>query len=66
MPKNSLADRCAARSLRKISVKYRGARLGLVALIAVMLRGVPALAEEQARAQSIEIYGGELFGDNRF
>ena len=29
-----------------------------------MLRGVPAQAEEQAGAQSIEIHGGELFGDN--
>ena len=39
-------------------------RHGLVLIIAVMLRGAPALAEERARAQSIEIYGGELFGDN--
>ena len=39
-------------------------RLGLVSIIVVMLRGAPALAEERARAQSIEIYGGEIFGDN--
>jgi hypothetical protein len=50
--------------LRKSPVKSIGARLGLFAIIAVMLRGVPSLAQEQARAQSIEIYGGELFGDN--
>jgi opacity protein-like surface antigen len=65
MPRNnSPSDRCAGRSLRKISLKSTRARLGLVAIIAVMLRGVPALAEEQAGTHSIEIFGGELFGDN--
>jgi outer membrane beta-barrel protein len=65
MPQNNFpANRCAARSLRRISMKTPGARFGLVAIVAVMLRGVPALAGEQAGTQSIEIYGGELFGDN--
>jgi outer membrane beta-barrel protein len=56
--------RCDARSLRMISDKHPRARLGLVAIIAVMLRAPPALADEQAGTQSIQIYGGELFGDN--
>jgi outer membrane beta-barrel protein len=65
MQKNySLAQLCIVRSLRKVSLKYAGARLGLVAIVAIIMRGVPALADEQARAQSIEVYGGELFGDN--
>jgi outer membrane beta-barrel protein len=65
MPKNySLADPGTARPFRTILVKYTGRRLGLVAFAAVILHGVPALADEQARAQSIEVYGGVLFGDN--
>jgi outer membrane beta-barrel protein len=46
------------------SLKYAPARLGVAALIALALYGAPAAAEEQARTQSVEIYGGEMFGDN--
>jgi outer membrane beta-barrel protein len=46
------------------SLKYAAASFGLSALIALALCGAPAAAEGQARTQSVEIYGGELFGDN--
>jgi len=39
-------------------------RLGVAALIVLALNGAPAAAEEQARTQSVEIYGGEMFGDD--
>jgi outer membrane beta-barrel protein len=45
-------------------LKYAPASFGLAALIALALYGAPAGAEEQARTQSVEIYGGEMFGDN--
>jgi len=35
----------------------------LLAVAALALQSAPALAEEQAHAQSVEIFGGELFGD---
>jgi outer membrane beta-barrel protein len=38
--------------------------LPVAALIALALYGAPAAAEEQPRTQSLEIYGGEMFGDN--
>jgi len=46
------------------SLKHAPAAFGLAALVALALRGAPASAEEQARTQSVEIYGGEMFGDN--
>jgi opacity protein-like surface antigen len=47
-----------------LSLKYAAVSFGLAALIALALYGAPAAAEDRARAQSVEIYGGELFGDN--
>jgi opacity protein-like surface antigen len=35
----------------------------LVLAAALALHGAPAMAQEQARMQSVEIFGGELFGD---
>jgi len=46
------------------NLKYAPAHFGLAALIALALYGAPAAAQEQARTQSVEIYGGEMFGDN--
>jgi opacity protein-like surface antigen len=46
------------------SLKYAPACFGVAALVALALYGAPAAAEEQARTQSVEIYGGEMFGDN--
>ena len=46
------------------SIKYAPAGIGLAALIALALYGAPAAAEDQAHTQSVEIYGGEMFGDN--
>jgi outer membrane beta-barrel protein len=46
------------------SLKYAPACFGVAALILLALYGAPAAAEEQARTQSVEIYGGEMFGDN--
>src|ERR1700730_1117492 len=45
-------------------LKYAAASFGLAALVALALCGAPAAAEGQAQTQSVEIYGGELFGDN--
>src|SRR5260370_8638745 len=45
------------------NLKYAPASFGLAALIALALHGAPACAEEPARTQSVEIYGGELFCD---
>ena len=41
----------------------RYAMAGAVLIAASALQGAPALAQEQPRAQSVEIFGGELFGD---
>jgi len=46
------------------SIKYAPAGFGLAPLIALALYGAPAVAEDQAHTQSVEIYGGEMFGDN--
>lgn len=46
------------------SLKYAPARFGLAALITLALYGAPAAAQEQTRTQSVEVYGGEMFGDN--
>lgn len=47
---------------RKFS-RYAVLSLVLPAIAAVALQSAPAMAQEQARAQSVEIFGGELFGD---
>jgi len=43
--------------------KYAMVGSVLPAMAALALQSVPALAEEQAGTQSVEIFGGELFGD---
>jgi opacity protein-like surface antigen len=42
-------------------VKY--AVSGFVLVAALLLQSAKAMAQEQARTQSVEIFGGELFGD---
>ena len=42
----------------------RVAGSALSVLAAMALQSAPAAAQEQARAQSVEIFGGEQFGDN--
>lgn len=44
-------------------MKHAMTRFSLAALGAVALYRAPAVAQEQARAQAIQVYGGELFGD---
>jgi outer membrane beta-barrel protein len=60
---NRLFDRSSSPAQRWISIKWAAARFGLAAMVALSLQGA-AEAQEQARAQSVEIYGGEFFGDN--
>ena len=43
--------------------RYNLARSVLPAIAALALHGAPAIAQEQARTQSVEVFGGELFGD---
>ncbi len=63
---NSLDRLLIARDLAVTtpSLKCAPATCGLAASIALALCGSRAAAEDQARTQSIEIYGGELFGDS--
>jgi outer membrane beta-barrel protein len=56
----SVADAAAATP----NLKYAPAGVGLAAVIALALHGAPAAADEQGHTQSVEIYGGEMFGDN--
>jgi hypothetical protein len=44
-------------------MKHAMSRFSLAALAAVALRGAPTVAQEPARAQAIQVYGGELFRD---
>ena len=44
-------------------IKYSMPSLVLPAIAALSLSSAPAVAQEQARTQSVEIFGGELFGD---
>jgi opacity protein-like surface antigen len=44
--------------------KSAAAGFSLSVLAALALQSAPAVAEEQARTQSVEIFGGEQFGDN--
>jgi opacity protein-like surface antigen len=45
-------------------MKYAAASSALSVLAALTLHSAPAVAQEQARTQSVEIFGGEQFGDN--
>jgi outer membrane beta-barrel protein len=46
------------------ATKCAATGLAVAAFSALMLHGAPVMAQEQARTQSVEIYGGELFGDD--
>jgi opacity protein-like surface antigen len=59
----SSALRWSARPLASTRIKYAVPRLLLPAVAALALQGVPAIAQEPTRTQSVEIFGGELFGD---
>jgi opacity protein-like surface antigen len=50
--------------LAKKLTKSAAAGFSLSVLAALALQSAPAVAEEQARTQSVEIFGGEQFGDN--
>jgi opacity protein-like surface antigen len=52
------------RSLEQIALKCCALAFSLAALAALALDGSPALAQERASTQSVQIYGGELFGDD--
>jgi outer membrane beta-barrel protein len=54
----------AGRTSEQTAVKYAGLGFILAALAALTLYGSPALAQEQASTQSVQVYGGELFGDD--
>jgi opacity protein-like surface antigen len=59
----SRALRWSARLLADNFIKYAVPRSVLPAIVALTLQGAPAMAQEQARTESVEIFGGELFGD---
>jgi opacity protein-like surface antigen len=48
---------------RVIAMRYSVASFVLPVLAALALQCTPAMAQEQAGMQSVEIFGGELFGD---
>jgi opacity protein-like surface antigen len=50
-------------SRERLSTKYALAGSALAAVAALALESAPVMAQEQARSQSVEIFGGELFGD---
>jgi hypothetical protein len=53
-------------SARPLAREFSGNALSsivLPAIAALALSSAPAMAQEQARTQSVEIFGGELFGD---
>jgi outer membrane beta-barrel protein len=54
----------AARSPKQTALKYCSPAFSLAALALLALYASPALAQEQANTQSVQIYGGELFGDD--
>jgi opacity protein-like surface antigen len=57
----SRALRWSVRRLAGNSIKYAVSSFVLVA--ALELQSATAIAQEQARSQSVEIFGGEFFGD---
>jgi len=59
----SRALRWSVLLLANIFRKYAVVRSALPGMIALALQNAPAMGQEQARTQSVEIYGGELFGD---
>ena len=59
----SRALRWKDRLIAKCFTKHAVAGSFLPAIAALALQSAPAVAQEQARTQSVEIFGGELFGD---
>jgi opacity protein-like surface antigen len=57
------AFRWRGRLLANIFTKHAVARSVLPAMAALALQSAPTMAQEQPRTQSVEIFGGELFGD---
>jgi opacity protein-like surface antigen len=53
----------SARALASNSIKYAVPSFLLPAIAALALQSAPVMAQEQARMESVEIFGGELFGD---
>src|SRR3984957_14821292 len=47
-----------------VKIKFAAASSALSVLTALTLRSTAAVAQEQAGKQSVEIFGGEQFGDN--
>ncbi len=45
-------------------MKYAAVGFALSVLAALTLHSAPTVAQEQTRTQSVEIFGGEQFGDN--
>ena len=60
----SRVRRCWVRPFAKTLTKYAAAGSALSVLVALTLQSAPAVAEERAGTQSVEIFGGEQFGDN--
>src|SRR5271168_5091197 len=60
---NRLFDRSSSPTPRRNSIKLAAAYFGLTVMVALSLQGA-AEAQEKARTQSVEVYGGEFFGDN--
>jgi opacity protein-like surface antigen len=59
----SRALRRSVHPLVNFLAKYAVASSVLPAMAALALQSAPAMAQEQPRTQSVEIFGGELFGD---
>ena len=55
--------RRSVRSLANFFIRHPAASSVASAIAALALQSEPAVAQEQARTQSVEIFGGELFGD---
>jgi opacity protein-like surface antigen len=53
---------CCVRPFARM--KYAAASSALSVLAALTLQSAPTVAQEQAGTQSVEIFGGEQFGDN--
>ena len=57
---------CLSHALRwseRPLIKYAVRSFILPVMAALALKSAPTVAQEQARSQSVEIFGGELFGD---
>jgi len=59
----SRALRFSARLRANSFIKYAVPRSVLAAIAALALQSAPVMAQEQARTESVEIFGGEQFGD---